>query len=181
MRQGELRGLQWSSISWENRTLTVRHSLNDRLKRLESPKSNRERHIPLDADVYEMLYRRKRSAGYVFLDTDGKSFNGQRLIARLRRVREKADLRKFSWHTLRHTFASQLATRGVPLHVVQALLGHSTITMTMRYAHVAPSTLRSAIEMLNPKTMVAGGFGQPAVNRWSETQRKEIAQTKAIS
>lgn len=165
MRQGELRGLQWSSINWENRTLTVRHSLNDRLKQLESPKSNRERHIPLDLDVYEMLYRGKKSTGYVFVDASGKPFDSQRLIRRLQDVREKAGLRKFNWHTLRHTFASQLAMRGAPLHVVQALLGHSTITMTMRYAHVAPSALRSAIEMLNPKTAVIADFGQPVGNQ----------------
>jgi integrase len=165
MRQGELRGLQWSSVNWESRILTVRHSLNDRLKQLESPKSNRERHIPLDVDVYEVLYRRKKSMGYVFLDTDGESFDSQRIIRRLRDVREKAGLRKFNWHTLRHTFASQLAMRGAPLHAVQALLGHSTITMTMRYAHVAPSALRSAIEMLNPKTAIIADFGQPVGNQ----------------
>jgi site-specific recombinase XerD len=99
------------------------------------------------------------------LDTDGESFDSQRIIRRLRDVREKAGLRKFNWHTLRHTFASQLAMRGAPLHAVQALLGHSTITMTMRYAHVAPSALRSAIEMLNPKTAIIADFGQPVGNQ----------------
>jgi hypothetical protein len=45
----------------------------------------------------------------------------------------------------------------------------------MMYAHVAPSTLRGAIEMLNPKTMVAKDFGQP-VGRWQEIQRSGIGQ-----
>src|SRR5262249_16605801 len=67
MRQGELRGLQWSSIDWQNRSLAVRHSRCDYTKTLGSTKSNRERHIPLDIDVCEMLHRRKKSAGYVFL------------------------------------------------------------------------------------------------------------------
>jgi integrase len=58
MRQGEIRGLQWSSIDWQNRSLTVRHSRCDRSKSLVSPKNNRERHIPLDADLYEILFRR---------------------------------------------------------------------------------------------------------------------------
>jgi integrase len=170
MRQGELRALQWSSIDWENRIITVRHSLNDRTKELESPKSNRERHIPMDTDVYGMLLERKGSTGYVFINEDGGPYDSQRIIRRLKDVRKKAGLRNFGWHGLRHTFASQLAVKGVPLHVVQTLLGHSTITTTMRYAHVAPSALRAAIDMLNPKQALQGDFGQPVGNQWRSTQ-----------
>jgi integrase len=61
MRQGELKGLQWSSIDWQNQSLAVRHSRCDYRKALGSPKSNRERYIPLDIDVYEMLHKRKKS------------------------------------------------------------------------------------------------------------------------
>ena len=71
-------------------------------------------------------------------------------------------------HTLRHTFASQLAMKGIPLNLVQALLGHVSITTTMRYSHFAPSALRSAIEMLNPKTAFRENFGQPVGNQWME-------------
>jgi integrase len=173
MRQGELRGLQWSSIHWENRTITVRHSLNDRTKKLESPKSNRERHIPIDIDVYSILFRRKKDTGYVFSDADGKPFDSQYIIRRLDEARSKAGLRKFTWHSLRHTFASQLAMKGAPLHAVQALLGHSSISTTMRYAHVAPSALRTAIDMLNPKTAMHTAFGQPVGNQWSEAIEQE--------
>lgn len=181
MRQAELRGLQWHSINWESRSLVVRHSLNDLTKQLEPPKSNRERHIPLDLDLYEMLYRRHQSTGYVFLDANGKPFDCKRLIRRLRDVRRRAGLRSFGWHTLRHTFASHLAIKGVPLHVVQALLGHSSIVTTMRYAHVAPSTLRMAIDMLNPKAAFDANFGQPAGNAWQETQQKEINRLRAAA
>lgn len=175
MRQGEIRALQWSSIDWENRSITVRHSLNDRTKKLESPKSNRERHIPMDSDVYEMLFKRKRATGHVFLSPDNGPYDSQRLIRQLDNVREKTGLRKFTFHTLRHTFATQLATKGVPLHIVQALLGHSTIIMTMRYAHVATSDLRTAIDVLSPKTAVNTAFGQPVGNPWQNSLRKETA------
>lgn len=170
MRQGELAGLQWSSIDWENRNIMVCHSRCPRTGRLESPKSNRERHIPMDADVYEVLYKRRQTTGYVFLDKGQKPFAAHRLIRELREVRYKAGLRPLGWHTLRHTFASHLAMKGAPLHIVQTLLGHSTITMTMRYAHVAPSMLRSAIAMLNPRSLIEGGFGQPVVNQRQTTQ-----------
>ena len=59
-----------------------------------------------------------------------------------RRSRPRAGgpgLRQLRWHDLRHSFASQLASRGVPLRRIQEWLGHSTIHVTMRYAHLAPS------------------------------------------
>lgn len=176
MRQGELRALQWPSIDWLTRSVVVRHSLDDHRKVLVSPKSNRIRHIPLDVDVYAMLHRRKRDAGYVFLPVDARPFSKYRLGAAIRRLCVKAGLRRIGWHTLRHTFASHLAMRGAPLPAIKELLGHTTITTTMRYAHVAPSTLRAAISMLNPRTMVPSDFGQPVVNRWQEIQRSEMYQ-----
>jgi integrase len=178
MRQGELKGLQWSSMDWQNRSLAVRHSRCDYRKVLGSPKSNRERHIPLDTDVYEMLFKRKKSTGYVFEDADGEPFDNKRLNRRLAAICKKAGLRKITWHILRHTFASHLAMRGVPLTTVQTLLGHSNITTTMRYAHVAPSTLRTAIDMLNPKQLGSANFGQPAVNQWIQLQQRETRQKK---
>jgi integrase len=174
-RQGEIRGLQWTSIDWESRILTVRHSLCDRRKVLETPKSNKERHIPLDVDVYELLYARRVVSGYVFVDIDGRPFTGGRLNRRLAIVCEKAGLRRITWHVLRHTFATQLAMKGVPLQIVQLLLGHADVRTTMRYAHVAPSLLRPAIDMLNPKASLNSNLGQPAGNTWIETQLKRAA------
>ena len=179
MRQGEIRGLQWSSVDWLNRNVAVRHSLDNHRKVLVAPKSNRTRHIPLDTDVYAMLCRRKSGTGYVFPADDGRPFTNYRVGYGIKKLCKEAGLRKIGWHTLRHTFASHLAMRGVPLPAIKELMGHSSITTTMRYAHVAPSTLRSAIEMLNPKTMVDATFGQPGVNRWVEAQRVEINLKRA--
>jgi hypothetical protein len=95
-------------------------------------------------------------------------------------VLKKAELRHIGWHTLRHTFASHLATRGVPLNAVQQLMGHSTITTTMRYAHLAPSTLRAAIDLMNPRTAFGADFGQPVVNPWLEAQQKENAKKEVV-
>lgn len=181
MRQGELKGLQWSSIDWQNRSVAVRHSRCDRAKDIVSTKSNRIRHIPLDIDVYEMLYKRKRENGYVFLDTDKEPFDHKRLARRLEVVCKKAGLRKITWHVLRHTFATHLAMSGEPLHVVQALLGHSVITTTMRYAHVAPSSLRAAINKLNPKRLLHEDFGQQVGNQWFEEEQRKIAVKIAAS
>ena len=164
MRQGELKGLQWNSIDWQNMTVTVRHSRCDRARDIVSPKNNRIRHIPLVQETHRLLHRKKREVGYVFTDARGRPFHHGRLSSELEKVCKKAGMRRITWHILRHTFATQLAMKGVPLHVVQALLGHSTITMTMRYAHVAPSALRSAVEVLDSRQSSDRDFGQPAGN-----------------
>ena len=171
MRQGEIKGLQWSSVDWRNRSIAVRHSYCDVRKVLDTPKSNRERHIPLDIDVLEMLHKRRNNSGYVFMDGN-KPFNSPRLSSRLAKVCKKAGLRKITWHVLRHTFATHLAMNSEPLNTVQTLLGHSSIATTMRYAHVAPSSLRFAIERLNPKTAFNAIHGQPVGNQWTRDVKK---------
>lgn len=57
---------------------------------------------------------------------------------------------QFVPHALRHTCASRLVQRGVPLAVVQAMLGHTVIQTTMRYAHLAPANLAAAVAALEP-------------------------------
>jgi integrase len=65
------------------------------------------------------------------------------------RACKRAGLRRVGWHVLRHTFASHLVMRGAPLKAVQELLGHATIEMTMRYAHLAPDVSREAVKLLD--------------------------------
>jgi integrase len=58
-------------------------------------------------------------------------------------------------HDLRHHFASRLVQHGVPLNTVRDLLGHSSIAMSLRYAHLAPDQRREAVAMLNQKPILA--------------------------
>ena len=60
-----------------------------------------------------------------------------------------AGLREIGWHTMRHSFASHLVMRGAPIVAVQELMGHATIQMTMRYAHLAPHVAREAVALLD--------------------------------
>jgi site-specific recombinase XerD len=71
----------------------------------------------------------------------------------------KAKIQDFHWHDLRHTFASRLAMRGVDLRAIAELMGHKTIQMTMRYAHLAPGYLADAVRTLDKPPKGRGGTG----------------------
>lgn len=70
-----------------------------------------------------------------------------------------AKIPNFTWHDLRHTFASRLVMAGVDIRTVQELLGHKSILMTMRYAHLAPSHTKAAVEKIVPSAVSASGKG----------------------
>jgi len=72
LRRGELKALNWTDINWHNRTITVRQSWSEASKALDTPKSNRGRHIPLTNELFEILLRRAQSAGIVFPDESGR-------------------------------------------------------------------------------------------------------------
>ncbi len=164
LRQGEIRALQWESIDWVTNSLVVRHSLCDRNMSLVEPKNGRTRRIPLDSEVRELLFARRQNSGYVFINPERCApFTSHRIVEDLRRMCEKAGVQRVAWHVLRHTFATQLAMRGVPLTVMKELLGHSSITMTMRYSHVPAPALREAIDSLSPRSGVRP-IGQPVGN-----------------
>ena len=83
-------------------------------------------------------------------------------------VLEDANVANFSWHGLRHTFASRLVMAGVDIRTVQELLGHKTIAMTVRYSHLAPTHTLAAVERLDAlaetptdTTTDTGAFEQP--------------------
>lgn len=89
----------------------------------------------------------------VFCNMDGSPLSLDQLHELLWGACRRAGLRRMRWHDLRHTFASQLVSAAVPMRQVQEWLGHSTITMTMRYAHLAPGGGANLIAALdNPST-----------------------------
>jgi integrase len=160
LRVSELLGLEWCDVDLARRSITVRRSIVEGI--ITSPKNNRERHIPLTAPLCEALKRIQKPAGPLFCNKKGKIWSYFKLRKRLQKFCNIARLRIIGWHKLRHTFASQLVAAGVSLKATQELLGHSDVRMTLRYAHLAPSALRSAVEVLeNPQAV---NIGQQAVN-----------------
>ncbi len=160
LRLGELVGLMWEDIDLEKRMLTVRRSVVNNI--IDSPKSNRIRHIPLTQEVCWTLQRMTERKGFVLRLRDEGPMNHKAPPQAIQRMCKKAGLRRIGWHVLRHTFATHLAMKGVSLQKIQLLLGHSDPRVTLRYAHLAPSTLRDAIDVLEPlPANVMEIFGQP--------------------
>jgi integrase len=62
----------------------------------------------------------------------------------------EAKLKNFHWHDLRHTFARRLRMKGAPLEDIADLLGHKSLTMTRRYAHLGPNKLHAVVSLLKP-------------------------------
>lgn len=147
LRRGELQGLRWQDINFENKSLTVRHSWCSVKYALLAPKGNRTRTIPLSHDVVELLRRRKESEGLVF-KVNGTVFQPVTLGKQLALACERAGLRKVTLHVLRHSYASHLAMKGVPIAVIQQLLGHTDIKVTMRYAHLSQANLNDVVQHL---------------------------------
>ncbi len=160
LRQGELLALRWSDVDLVAGRLLVRR--NDWKGNYDTPKGGRSREIPLNAEALRVLKAQRHLRGeLVFCRDDGKRLTYQQLFKALLRIAKRANLGRIegSWHTLRHTFASHLVMRGVPLKAVQELLGHSTIQMTMRYAHLSPAVKRDAVAVLDGQWMVNGPEG----------------------
>ncbi|MCU0538385.1 MAG: site-specific integrase, partial [Desulfobacterales bacterium] len=78
----------------------------------------------------------------------------------------RAGIEDFRFHDLRHTAASQLVIKGASLKEVQELLGHKTMAMTLRYAHLSKESMRRAVNLLNGLT--GGGVCHPTVTRTKE-------------
>ncbi len=94
----------------------------------------------------EQLRGGEDATGWVFLNSQGERLTGPRYWFEPA-IRE-AKIQDFHWHDLRHTFASRLTMAGIDLRTVQELMGHKTIAMTCRYAHLAPTHQLAAVERL---------------------------------
>jgi integrase len=160
LRISEVTALKWEDINFQNKLLTVNRAKVKRV--IGSPKSNRTRQIDLTDRLYEVLLSGKEKKGFVFENEKGNPVVSETARRNLKRICNEIGLRKVGWHMLRHTFASRLAERNAPLIAIQRLLGHATIDMTMRYAHLSPSTLKSSIELLNPNSKKTSSVTEPS-------------------
>lgn len=137
MRMSEQYRLRWEDVSFTRRTLTIQRS-----------KNGETRHVPLNkAALAALVALEKRANGSEYVC--GGAVEPRRWFEP---VVKAANLTAFSWHCLRHTFASRLVMAGVDIRTAQELMGHKTISMTVRYAHLAPKHTLAAVERLDAPT-----------------------------
>ncbi len=154
LRIGELLALKWEDVDLAAGKLMVRRTLwRDQEG---SPKGGRQREVPLGDDIIATLKAHRATTllkgPYVFCDAMGSRLSHKKVSAVVPRICKKAGLAKrLTMHDLRHSYASHLVMRGVTLKAVQELLGHSTLDMTLRYAHLSPDVKRDAVKLLDRK------------------------------
>jgi len=137
MRRGELFGLRWEDIDFEQGIIW-----------LLVTKSGKRRNIPMNDEVRRVLdsIERHPKGPYVFCSKSGKRFEDVRRS--FNRALQRAGITNFKFHDLRHTFASQLVMSGVSLNTVRELMGHSTLAMTQRYSHLSSDHKTKAVNLL---------------------------------
>ncbi len=176
MRNGEVRGLRWSDIDFNKKIIHITGTIKY-VKELghyiETPKTKTsKRDIPMLEVCYELLKQQEKNqmeqkelAGdwwkplkgldnLVFTGTDGKPVSREKITAELNKIikkmqEEHIEISQFTFHTLRHTFATRGLEQGISLKVMQTILGHATLAMSADiYSHVLPTTKKVEMEKM---------------------------------
>ncbi len=169
LRQGELFALRWDDVDLKRATLSVTHSVEEisgSLRLVEPKSSSGRRRIELSRLAVKALTQRRAIAEeeghyspYVFPSPAGTLLRKSNFLRRMYYpLRAKADIPKtLPFHALRHTSASLLLLQGISPKVVQEMLGHSDVRLTLNtYSHTIPTLQRQAADalddLLTPKT-----------------------------
>lgn len=141
MRRGEILNLRKANVDLVANQIRVTRT-----------KSNKARFIPIHESLVPILQAAitRSSTEYVFTNAHGRPFS-HRIGVAFRRATRKLGIEDLRFHDLRHDFATKLRRNGMGLDLIAALLGHTTLAMTQRYAHLGRDDLRAAVSQLQPK------------------------------
>lgn len=144
MRQGEILGLKWEHVDFDQKTIYIAHT-----------KTGKPRKIPIGTPVAVELRSLRQDAL-----SDQHVFSCARTGLKLTTFRhtweracKQARISGLRFHDLRHTFATRLRAKGVHEMDIMTLLGHTTLQMTSRYTHAMPQNLRTAVDSLNKEPL----------------------------
>lgn len=190
LRIGELRGLQWGDVDLNRRVIQVRRTdPGRRTLDATSPKGNRERTVPLTSDAVAALesVKPEKTTATVFVwpallrrqgETRSRARSEKGCYHGIMFAATAAKLVDVGWHTLRHTYASHLVMRGIPIRLIQQWLGHASVKETEKYSHLAPAHGHEGIDILDAPLSTperARQAGAKALPK-GRPERKKIAQ-----
>lgn len=164
LRIGEILGLQWGDL--QDAELRVRRAV-DSLGNVGLPKHDKTREVPLSPALARELGRMRRRGLWVVSTLDGGMLSYWAAVDAVRALYVRAGVdvpesetgETMPWHSLRHSFGTDCARRGVPLGTLKELMGHEKIETTLRYVQVTNEAKHQAI---------AQAFGQQVGNKSSE-------------
>lgn len=159
MRRGEVFNLHWNDIDWIENYIYIKET-----------KSNVMRKVPMNSIVRSTLKNLKRENELVFPSPKTK-LPFKDIWFALQKVCKKAGIKDLRFHDLRHTAATVMVIGGIDLVTVKEILGHSSIEMTMRYAHPTPENKRKAVNAL--ASMFDAPKGKNIVTNRSQEEIKE--------
>jgi integrase len=137
MRSGEIRNLNWRDLDFDSGFIIIRDS-----------KNGEPRHVPMDSTVVSLFrnWQRTPESDFVFTHAAGGRIGW--LQHGFRKAFGRAGITDLHFHDLRHTFASQWMMAGGELYALKDILGHKTIAMTQRYAHLSPAYKRAMVDRM---------------------------------
>ena len=160
MRVGEAKRLLWTDVDFGREVIIIRNS-----------KNGERREIPMTDTLRKTLAAMPKKCDNVFCTPAGKPYSGTRGIwETFKRASSKAGIDDLHVHDLRHHFASSLRMKGVDLLDIKEYLGHKTLTMTMRYAHITTERRKQIIKCLD------GDYVETPLS----SKKGELVETSAV-
>lgn len=139
MRRGEIINLRWTDIDWERRRLV-----------LEQTKNGDRRAVPLVPVVMDRLHKARAAVGLIFPSVKpGYSSKPWDFNRGWKRALREAEIKDFRFHDLRHCCASYLAMNGATTGEIAEVLGHRTLSMVKRYAHLCDSHIAELVNRVS--------------------------------
>lgn len=144
MRLSELSALEWTNVDFVHKAIFIQNSENF------TTKTKRNRVVPMNEQLWKLLAARKERANCeLVFHKNGRRLTKDVVSRGFKKYVRSAELdKRLHFHSMRHTFGSWLVQEGVPIYEVQKLMGHSSVGMTQKYAHLAGGELHSAVNRI---------------------------------